>query len=70
MLVIVFQVRLKLQGESLNKDTKKENFKKDLMNLIKTNHQINLTSDRSVSSNNSFRSHLNTNSAESFRRKL
>ena len=70
MLVIVFQVRLKLQGESLNKDTKKENFKKDLMNLIKTNHQINLTSDRSVSSNNSFRSHLNTKSAESFRRKL
>ena len=31
---------------------KKENFKKDLMDLIETNHQINMTSDHSVSSNN------------------
>ena len=31
---------------------KKENFKKDLMNLIETNHQINMISDHSVSSNN------------------
>ena len=30
----------------------KENFLKDLINLIETNHQINMTSDHSVSSNN------------------
>ena len=29
------------------------------MNLIETNYQINMTSDYSVSSNNSFKSHLN-----------
>ena len=34
------------------KISKKENLKKDLMNLIETNHQINMTSDHSVSSNN------------------
>ena len=34
------------------KISKKENFRKDLMNLIETNHQINMTSDHSVSSNN------------------
>ena len=27
----------------LNEDTKNENFKKDLMNLTETNHQINMT---------------------------
>ena len=29
------------------------------MNLIQTNHRINMTSDHSVSTNNSFKSHLN-----------
>ena len=32
------------------------------MNLIETNHQINMTSDHSVSSNISFKSHLNAKS--------
>ena len=40
------------KGNRLNKDIKKDNFKKDLMNLIETNHQINISSDHSVSSNN------------------
>ena len=40
------------KGNRLNKYIKKENFKKDLMNLIEKNHQINMTSDHSVSSNN------------------
>ena len=55
------------KGNRLNKDTKKENFKKDLINLIEKNHQINMTSDHSVSSNNSFKSHL---SAKSFNMSL
>ena len=37
----------------------KEKSKKDLVNLIETNHQINMTSDHSVSSYNSFKIHLN-----------
>ena len=48
-------VKLKLEGKlklvwnwSLNKDIKKENFKKDLMNLTETYYQ---TSEHSVSSN-------------------
>ena len=49
-------VKLKLQEESLNKYIKKENFRKDLMSLTETNQQINMTSDHSVSSNNSFKS--------------
>ena len=31
------------------------------MNLIETNYQINIASDHSVSTNNSFKSHLNAN---------
>ena len=42
----------------MNKDIKKKNFKKALINLIEANHQINMTSDNSVSSNNSFKSHM------------
>ena len=34
----------------LNKDIKKENFKKDLMNETETNYQINMTSTHSDSS--------------------
>ena len=47
-----FPVKLKLQGEQFESRYEKENFKKDLMNLIETNHQINMTSDYTVSSNN------------------
>ena len=53
----VFPMQFKLQGESFEKTYKKENFKKGLINLIEANHQINMTSDHSVSSNNSFKSH-------------
>ena len=51
---------------SLNKDIKKEVFLKKLMNLIETNHQIKMTSDLSVSSNNSFKSQLNAKSFNMF----
>ena len=46
--------------------SKKEIFKNELMNLIQTNHQINITSDHSVSTNNSFKSHLNSKSFNMF----
>ena len=59
----VLPVKLKLRRIALIKILKKKNFKKDLMNLIETNHHINIASDHSVSSNNSFKSFLN---AESF----
>ena len=36
--VTAYSVNLKLEGNRLNKDSEKENFKKDLMNLIETNH--------------------------------
>ena len=62
----VFPVKFKLQGERLNKDIKKENFKKVLMKLIETNHQINMTSDHSVSTNYSFKIHLNAEGFNSF----
>ena len=55
----VFPMKLELQGESFEKHIKKENFKKGLINLIETNHQIDMTSGKFVSSNNSFKSHLN-----------
>ena len=58
----VFPLKLKLQGNSF----KKEIFKKDLMNLIQTNYQINMTFDHSVSTNNLFKSHLNTKSFHLF----
>ena len=44
------------KGNCLNNDNKKENFKKDLMNLIEKNHTINTTPDHSNSSSNSFKS--------------
>ena len=47
----VFPVKFKLQGKRLNKDIKEENFKKVLIKLIETNHQINMTSDHSISTN-------------------
>ena len=39
-------------GNCLNEDIKEDNFKKYLINLIETNHQINMTCDHFVSSNN------------------
>ena len=42
----VFRWSLNYKGHRLNKHMKKENFKKDLMNLIEINHQINITSDQ------------------------
>ena len=36
------------------------------MNLIETNHQVNMTSDHSISSNKSFKSHLSTKSFDMF----
>ena len=54
------------KGTRLNKYIKKEIFKKDLMNFILTNHQINMTSDHSVWTNSSFNSDLNTKSFNMF----
>ena len=42
--MVSFPMKLKLEGESLKKDTKKENFEKDVMHLIETNQQISMTS--------------------------
>ena len=38
---------MNLKGIRLNKNIKKENFKKDLINLIQTNHQSNMNSHHS-----------------------
>ena len=51
----VFPVKLKLQGNLLNKDIKNEIFFKKIINLIEPKHQINTTSDHSASSNNSLK---------------
>ena len=50
----------------MKKDYKKNNFEKDVMHLIETNHQIKMTSEYSVSSNTSFKKHLNTKSFSIF----
>ena len=50
----------------LNKNIKKENVLKDLLNLVETYRQINMTSDYSVSSNNSFKSHFNAKNFNMF----
>ena len=55
----VFLVNLKLEGSRLNKDIKKGNFRKDLMNLIDTIYQINIISDYFFSVINLFNKHLN-----------
>ena len=54
------------KGDLLYKNIKKENFEKHTMNLIEINHKINLFSEHSVSSNNSFKSHLNAKSFNMF----
>ena len=50
----------------MNKDIKKNFSKKELMNLIETNLQIYATSHHSVSSNSSFKIHLNAKSFNMF----
>ena len=62
----VFVMKLKLQRESFENTSKKKNIKKNLINQIEKNHQINVTSDRYVSSNMSFKSHLNARSFSMF----
>ena len=43
-----FSSEVEITTNRLNKAEKKEDFKKYLMNLIETNHHINMTSDHSV----------------------
>ena len=50
-----FQWSWNYKGNRLNKRIKKEKFLKNLINLTERNHQINMTSDHSVSNNNSFK---------------
>ena len=61
-----FQWSWNYKGNRLNNHIKKENFEKDLTNLIEINHQINMTSEHSVSSNNSFKNNLNAKSFNMF----
>ena len=67
---IVFQVKLKLEllieGNRLKKDTKKENFEKDVMHFIEANHQINMTFEHSVLGNTLFKKHLNAKKFKMF----
>ena len=57
-----FSSEVEITTNRLNKAEKREDFKKYLMNLIETNHHINMTSDHSVSSNNLFKSFSNAKS--------
>ena len=50
----------------MRKHIRKENFRKGLINSIEANHQINMTSDNFVSSNNSFKSHLDAKGFKMF----
>ena len=54
----VFFSEVEITRGRLIKILKKENFRKDLMNLLDTNHQINITSDHSVSGNNLYKRHF------------
>ena len=45
---------------------KKKNIEKDVMDLIETNNQINMTSENFLSSNISFKKHLNAKSFNIF----
>ena len=60
----VFVMKLKLQRESFENTL--NFFFLNLINWIEKNHQINMTSDRYVSSNMSFKSHLNARSFSMF----
>ena len=62
----VFPMKLKLEGNHLKKDIKKENFEKDVMHSIETNHESNMTFVHSVSSSTSFKKYLNAKSFKIF----
>ena len=62
----VFPMNLKLEGNHLQKDTKRENVEKDIMHSIETNHQINMTFVHSVSSNTLFKRYFNAKSFKMF----
>ena len=62
----VFPTKLKLEGESLTKDTKNENFENCVMYLIETNHQINMTFEHSALSITSFKKHKNVKNFKMF----
>ena len=62
----VFPKKVEITREIVLKNIKKEDFKKGLINLIETIHQINMTSDNFVSSKNSFKSHLNAKGFNTF----
>ena len=61
-----FTSKVEITRNLLNKDIKKENFKKNLMDLIEKNYQISMTSDQSVSSNNLFKRFLKVKSFNMF----
>ena len=54
------------KGNRFNKDIKKENFKKNLMNLFEKNHSIHMTPDNSISSSYAFKNHLNIKGFDMF----
>ena len=60
-MMSVYKWSWNYKGNRLNNDNNKETFKKDLMNLIEINYQINMSFDHVVSSNNSFKIHLSFN---------
>ena len=60
-----FPMKLKLEWKSFF-FFKKENIEKDVMDLIETNNQINMTSENFLSSNISFKKHLNAKSFNIF----
>ena len=62
----VFPMKLKLEGNHLKKDIKKENFEKDVIHSIQTNHEINMTFVHSVLSSTSFKKYLNAKSFKIF----
>ena len=47
-IVTIISNEVKITRESFENILKVKNFLKNLINLIETNHQINMTSDRSV----------------------
>ena len=65
-IVTIISNEVKITRESFENILKVKNFLKNLINLIETNHQINMTSDHSVWSNISFESHLNAKSFNVF----
>ena len=61
-----FSNEVKVRRGEFEKRYQKENFEKDIMHLIETNQQINMAFEHSVSSNTSFKKHLNAKSFKMF----